>query len=254
MRDIIKNIRILIIGLALSPGCSNNTTASTATPFTLTLSAPGYPNKSFSAYVYGGGALKGVVRSNTKTDVKGNLTVTAVAVNANNCATSGTITDDASSYSIHARLDGAGDSSFIYPTGCASDAGFLNTASLGYSYAGKGYWPLNLNYLDVTYKNTFSLSGTGVGTVTRLTYCSVVDSQIATPTINTSSIMGYAQGNVNFTAGSATLTTNYTVAGVYLAVYKYFCWIDANNNGSYGSGDLIATSTSTTISSWTTIP
>jgi hypothetical protein len=254
--------RVLLICAGLSSGfCSNSSSstynATSSSPYTFSLSVPGYPNKKVSGYVFANGALVGVIRSNMTTDSQGYVSATAMAVDANNCATSNVITTNYASYRLHWRLDGAGNNTYVYPLGCPSDAGFLNNADLGLvqtsPYA--SYWPYSLYALYVTYSVTYTFSGTGLGSVTRLTQCNILDAYISNPTMNTSSAMGYASGNVVFTSGSGSLTSSFRIASAVIGTYKHVCWIDANNSGTYNSGDLTATTTdSTTISSWTTVP
>lgn len=231
--------------------------ANSAKPFTFSLSLPGYPNTRFSAYIFGGGALIGVVRSNTMTDAQGNLTVTAVGVDANNCATTAAVPQTASVYSIHARLDGANNGNFVYPSSCPGDAGFLHMANLGYAQvytSSQLYWPMQMNYLSTTSTIYYQFSNTGQS-VAHQTYCSLVDGQITNPTIYTSSLMGYSQSNVGFAGGSGNATSTFFAPYASAGTYKYACWIDADNSSTYNTGDRIGTSTdSYSLSSWTTVP
>ncbi len=237
-----------------------STTSSNNTKFTFTLGAPGYPNKRVSAYIFASGALIGVVRSNTMTDSKGNLTVTAQAVDSNNCPTGGTINHNGQGLSLHFRLDGEGNNSIINPTACLSDAGFLDAANFGYTYNyPTSYWPLNISYMSITSKVTYTLSGTGVASLTRKTRCSVVDGTIANPGYFTSSNMGYFEGDITYNAGGAptggSQISAFKIPYGTTGTYKYTCWIDANNSGTYNTGDKIATSTDpATMSTWTTVP
>lgn len=254
-------------GVAVSgPGSSSGSGGGSGTPMTFQVSLPTFTNRKFSAYVFANNKLVGVVRSNTLTGAAGTLTVQAMAVDANNCVTTtGALATAGTTYNIHIRVDGNSNSGFIYPAGCASDAGFLSTASQGYaamvipySYNGSYYaiWPYYVSYVYSTYTSYFSFSNTGLGTVSRQVYCNIVDGQILNPTIFTTSALGYSQGAVSFSSGLGSATTTMTFASAAATNYKYACWIDANNSGTYNSGDLIASGpgSSGSISSWTTVP
>lgn len=240
-----------------TPTSIANTTASNK-PFTFTMSLPGYPNKQFSAYVFTGGVLVGAVRSNTKTDAQGNLTVTASPVDANNCVTSGTLQQATGIYQIHIRFDAAGNGQYIYPTACASDAGFLTVANMGTMLSNASYqfyWPYNLNWLNSTNTTYFSFSGTGVGSVTRNVYCAVVDGQMANPTVYTTSAMAVISTSVVFSGGFGSVTSVFTLPYGSTGTYKYTCWIDADASGTYNTGDKIATATDPSLlNTWSTVP
>lgn len=252
----------LLLGQA---SCSSNSSgssgtavpANTAKPFTFAVSLPGYPNTKFSAYIFGGGALVGVVRSNTMTDSQGNLTATAVGVDANNCATSAAVPQTASVYTIHARLDGANSGNFVYPSSCLGDAGFLQMANLGYAQvytSAQLYWPMQLNYMNTTSTIYYQFSNTGLS-IARQTYCSLVDGQITSPTIYTSSTLGFWQKSVAFAGGSGNTTSTFFAPYASAGTYKHACWIDFDGSGTYNSGDKVGTSTdSYSMSTWTVVP
>jgi hypothetical protein len=253
-------IAFLCFGAVSCAANYESTTAGTNnSKFTFTMGVPGYPNKRVSGYIFASGALIGVVRSNTMTDSKGNLTVTAQAVDSNNCPTGGSINHSGSSLSIHFRLDGEGNNSIINPTACLSSAGFLDAANLGYTYNYTSYWPMNISYMTITSKVTYTLSATGVTNLARKTRCSVVDGTIANPGYFTSSNMGYFEGDVNYNgAGSPTggpIISEFKIPYGTTNTYKYTCWIDANDSKTYNAGDKISTSTDpSTMSVWTTVP
>lgn len=247
------------VTIANNPNYPGSASAGSGIPISFQGTLSAYPNKKFSAYVFQNNALVAVVRSNAMTDGAGNINVKAVTVDANNCATTTTATTSGTGvYAIHIRIDGNGTSGFVYPTGCPNDYGFLSTASVGYwDYRSPGSYafPYSIYYVGPTYQASYTFY-TSLGTVSRQVYCSVLDEQILNPTIFTSSTLGYAQGTVSFSGGYGTATSTMTFASASFSAYKYACWIDANNSGTYNSGDLIATGAGSgaTISNWTTVP
>ncbi len=262
-----KNIFFIIVMLLQigQVACTNSGNATVAIdtlyPLSLKVSLPSYPNKKFSAYLFGNNKLIGVVRSNNVLDASGSLTVNMMAVDAQNCATSTQALGPSSIlYHLHARVDSNSDPSFVYPSGCPSDAGLLSMAGQGYatliSTSTYNAWPYYVSYVYNTTTVSFTFTNTGLGTVSRQAYCSVLDGQILNPSISVSSTLGYAQGAVSFTAGTGTATTTMKFEQGAAIAFKYACWIDANGSGTYNSGDLIAdgTGSSATISNWKTVP
>lgn len=254
---------ILILPSLFISACTNETASVEPGTLTLTISAPSYPNKKISAYVFRDGALAGILRSSNTTNATGTFSGFFFAADTNNCTATQTMKLTDSSYNIHVKVDGAGTSSFVYPSGCTSDAGFLSTATLGYFAAwhfptGSSTLTIPQGYLAATATVQFNLSGTGLNAVSRQTYCSILDGQISSPTIQVSSTLGYAQGSLSFTAGTATATTTATFSTPSSNVsYKYACWVDANNSSTYNSGDLISSGSASftnTVSSWQTVP
>lgn len=255
-----------VAGPGTGAGTGTGSGSGSSTAMTFQVSLPTFTNRKFSAYVFANTKLVGVVRSSAMTNAAGALTVQAMAVDANNCATTtGAVATTGTTYNIHIRIDGNSNSNFIYPTGCASDAGFLSTASQGYatmlvpySYNGTyySYWPYSVSYVYSTYTSSFYFYNTGLGTVSRQVYCNIVDGQILNPTIYTTSALGFAQGSVSFSSGIGNATTTMTFASAAATNYKYACWIDFNNSGTYNSGDLIASGpgSSASIYTWTTVP
>jgi hypothetical protein len=265
-----KHIRRVIACAAIAlAACVNNgtasLTASTTYPMSLRVALPAYPNKKFSAYVFANNALVGVVRSTAVLDSAGSLTVDVMAVNANNCITSKqALAPSDLVYHIHSRVDSNGNSLFINPTGCPTDAGFLATAGQGYvevkhptSYAA---WPNYIGYVYATSNASFSFTNTGLGNAAGVrAQCSIFDAQILNPTVLVTSALGGNQQNMTFSGGTSTTsltTTPFTFASGSGTTVKYACWIDANNSNTYNSGDLISSGPGTvaTVSNWTTIP
>ncbi len=259
---------LLYIALGLA-ACVNNGTASLTTstsyPMSLRVALPAYPNKKFSAYVFADNALVGVVRSTAVLDSAGSLTVDVMAVDANNCITSKQALAPANLvYHIHSRVDSNGNSTYINPSGCPTDAGFLASAGQGYmeirqptSYTS---WFNYIGYVYTTSAASFSFTNTGLGNAAGVrAQCNIVDGQILNPTVLVTSTLGGNQATMTFSGGTSTTslsTTPFTFASGSGMALKYACWIDANGSNSYNSGDLIASGPGTvaTISSWTTVP
>lgn len=252
-------------GVTVTGGVTGSGTGS-GTPMTFQVSLPTFANRKFSAYVFANSKLVGVVRSNAVTSSAGALTVQAMAVDANNCATTtGAVATASTTYNVHIRIDGNSNSNYIYPTGCASDAGFLSTASQGYAvmmvpynYNGTYYsiWPYYLSYVYSTYTASFYFYNTGLGSGTHQVSCKIVDGQILNPNVFVTSALGFSQWSVIFSSGIGNATTSMTFASAAATNYKYACWIDADDSGTYNTGDLIASGpgSSASIYTWTTVP
>lgn len=255
-------LSLLLSSCLLSSSCANSESYS-PTPLRLNISLPSYPNKRISAYLFVEGNLTGVVRSNVLTDSTGAVSVIPAAVDRNNCSTGDPMVMVSGVYYFHLRIDSLGSSSYVYPNGCSSDFGFLSTANLGYFTSvnldkNEGRYFIFQSYLNTTNTIQFNFTSTGLNAVNRYTYCSIFDGLVQNPTISLGTTLGYSQGSVGYTigAGSATTTATFAVPAVGVS-YKYACWIDANNSGTYNTGDLIASGTATmttTVSSWQTVP
>lgn len=254
--------RIFLASLLCLSACVN-VTENVQPKLTLNVTAPTYPSKKFSAYFFLAGALQGVARSNTVTDASGKLTVTLNAVDAANCATTATMRPTAAAYTMHYRLDNLSNAELANPTGCATDAGFLASAGLGYTgsttlTALDTTLQISQDYFSSTDKVQINLGSTGLNAVTRQTSCGVYDAQTTSPSTTSGAPLGFYTGSLAYSNGFAYPPSNFTLPGTKTGTtYKYACWIDANNSGAYNSGDLIASGSvalATTVSSWQTVP
>jgi hypothetical protein len=226
------------------------------------INLPAHANKKFSAYVFMGGVLKGAVLSNAMLDASGQYYARTFKVDSSNCITNQLFNDGTmGTYSVHYRVDSTGSANFIYPTGCPSSAGFLSDAGLGKYLAAtlaSGNVTFAVTSMDVTAQIIFNISGTGLGTVSRNTYCSVVDGGISNPGSDISSRLGFYQGVLNYVGGDATAFTALRAVTTVQNPLNYSCWIDTNGSGAYNSGDLVASGAlmnyTQAISAWSTVP
>ena len=260
-----------ILQIAVSMSCSNKSDSPAYPKFRFEVNVPGAPNKSFSAYLFANGTLVGGVLSNNMTDSTGKLIAGIKKVDANNCITSeDLIPANDATFNMHYRLDYSGSGSFVYPTACPSSAGFsgmnttyggewLNAAYSSSAAASVFQISQPLNSQTQLSNLVFTLQSTGLNAVSRLSYCNLLDGGVSSPNVNNATALGFSQNTLTYTAGNGGTNLTGITAYIYSGTpLKYACWIDATNNGSYNSGDLIASgtvSTSTiTVSSWVTVP
>lgn len=259
----------LVFSFLFATGCSNsNGPSDFSAPLyeyaniNFNINLPAHANKKFSAYVFTGGVLKGAVLSNTTLDASGKYYARTYKVDGNNCITDQIFKDGiAGTYAVHYRVDSTGSASFVSPSGCPSSAGFLSDAGLGMDFTttlSSGNVTFSVTSLNTTSQVTFNISGTGLNAVSRNTYCSIVDAGVSTPTIYTTSMLGFSQGPITYSGGVGTAISTPRAAVTTTSNLGYACWIDADGGNVYNSGDLVAsgalTNSTTAISTWTTVP
>jgi hypothetical protein len=253
---------LTVFALFTPAGCANTTPDSTpGKTMYFDVNIPSQPDRKFSAYMFKSGVLKGAILSNSITDKTGKLRATFKKVDGNNCLTGEDYIPDAGLYNFHYRLDTDGTSTFVYPTVCGGQKGFLRNALSGGSFTLAISGPISFPLTEVSALPfvQFSLSIAGFNAVTIRSLCSLLDGETNPSSVTDTATMGLVQDFLTYTGGGA----NFSLSGVNAvaavgAPMRYACWVDADNNGSYNTGDYIASgflnAPSMNVTSWATVP
>ncbi|MBN8222109.1 MAG: hypothetical protein J0L53_14390 [Spirochaetes bacterium] len=256
-----KNLAITVIAALL--GCAQSTVvfdpvqnkapvASTSpTQGTLTLSinltaqGANHQNQGFSAFlVQNGNLVAALMQGTASTNGSGQATAVLNSVDASRCMIASTpATLQNGSYDLYFAINYNGQTALTVFTTCGAP-GFLasipnNLYALRgqVTISGNTTYSINDSNVSLGKSHTMQLSGTTPGT--RAFTCWLTDPS-ATTNIGNHILSGFA--GTTDGSGNATSTTLSGVTPLMATgTYKYFCYLNANGNGTTGdSGDKMA--------------
>lgn len=272
--------------IVLDPANNKAATASTAPTqgtVTVNVNIPTHTNRPFTVLLYQNGTLMaGLAIGSASTDASGVASVQLLSPDTNNCLVGAAATLPNGTYQLYFAIRAIGDMVISTANAGACGNGYLQYSNVDTSFrhhrgsitvnGDTTYSITNTNTsLGMVHKFTFAV-GTGAGFASRNYRCYLTDPAVTAFTTTTQPLAFYEDTDTNpdiDAAGSGCTTGNGVsttlVVGIctpsggaqsYLPAvgsYKYFCFIDSNNNTTFGdTGDKLATGTLTVTGANTT--